>query len=102
MILRESHMPDKEKWESYFSANLILKKFGLDKLRQPVADIACGYGTFTVPLAMHNTDRQVYAIDINTDFLGILKAEAIKNIHIIICKRGIRVFEHTGVSSCLS
>ncbi len=82
MKLRESHMPEQKKWESYFSASSILKRFNLDNFNQPIADIACGYGTFAQSLARSST-KPVYAVDINRDFLDILRKDTIQNIQIV-------------------
>ncbi len=61
MRLRESSMPPQEMWEGFFAADAILASF---QLRGDVAELGCGYGTFTVPLA-RRTPGTVYACDID-------------------------------------
>ncbi len=51
MRLRESGMPEEDYWESLFDVELILDRLGIDATMQDVAELGCGYGTFTVPVA---------------------------------------------------
>lgn len=43
-------MPDESYWESLFDVPLILDRLGIAQFRD-VAELGCGYGTFTVPIA---------------------------------------------------
>ena len=71
-------MPDKEIWEKFFDVNDIFEKFELTNRNDPGADIACGFGTFTIPLALLNNNK-IYAVDINNEFLGLLEKNAEEN-----------------------
>ncbi|MSU67037.1 MAG: methyltransferase type 11 [Opitutia bacterium] len=57
MILRESGMPAQDYWETLLNVPLILDAFGLttDSTAPAhtgdIAELGCGYGTFTIPLA---------------------------------------------------
>jgi SAM-dependent methyltransferase len=51
MKLRESGMPEEEYWESLFNVELILDRMGVDGKMCDVAELGCGYGTFTLPVA---------------------------------------------------
>jgi len=51
MKLRESGMPAEEYWESLFNVELILDQMGIDATLHDVAELGCGYGTFTLPVA---------------------------------------------------
>jgi SAM-dependent methyltransferase len=51
MKLRESGMPEEEYWESLFDVELILDRMGVDRTVGDVAELGCGYGTFTLPVA---------------------------------------------------
>jgi SAM-dependent methyltransferase len=51
MKLRESGMPEEEYWESLFDVELILDRMGIDATLHDVAELGCGYGTFTLPVA---------------------------------------------------
>jgi SAM-dependent methyltransferase len=51
MKLRESGMPEEEYWESLFNVELILDRMGIDATMRDVAELGCGYGTFTLPVA---------------------------------------------------
>jgi SAM-dependent methyltransferase len=50
MKIRDSGMPDESYWESLFDVPLILARLGVDRFHD-VAELGCGYGTFTVPVA---------------------------------------------------
>ena len=51
MRLRESGMPEEGYWESLFDVELILDRFGIDRTLGDVAELGCGYGTFTLSVA---------------------------------------------------
>lgn len=51
MRLRESGMPEEEYWESLFNVESILDRLGIDGKTRDVAELGCGYGTFTLPVA---------------------------------------------------
>jgi len=51
MKLRESGMPEEKYWESLFDIDLILDRMGIDATLRDVAELGCGYGTFTLPVA---------------------------------------------------
>jgi len=51
MRLRESGMPEEKYWESLFDIDLILDRMGIDATVCDVAELGCGYGTFTLPVA---------------------------------------------------
>jgi SAM-dependent methyltransferase len=51
MKLRESGMPEEEYWESLFNVELILDRMGIDGALRDVAELGCGYGTFTLAVA---------------------------------------------------
>lgn len=44
-------MPDEVYWESLFDVSLILDRLGVDTKVRDVAELGCGYGTFTLPVA---------------------------------------------------
>ena len=64
MKLRESGMPPEDYWETLLDAEAILTRFRLDATTRDVAELGCGYGTFTLPLARRIGGR-VHAIDID-------------------------------------
>jgi SAM-dependent methyltransferase len=43
-------MPDEDLWEQFFDVELILERLGVAGLTD-LAELGCGYGTFTVPVA---------------------------------------------------
>ncbi|MBS0581390.1 MAG: class I SAM-dependent methyltransferase [Proteobacteria bacterium] len=72
MYLRESSMPAQDYWESLFDADAILTHFGL---HGDVAELGCGYGTFTLPLA-RRTRGTVHAIDIDPTMVETVQRRA--------------------------
>ena len=57
-------MPPQDYWETLFAVPGILDAFGFGAHTGDVAELGCGYGTFTVPLAsrIHGT---VHALDLD-------------------------------------
>ncbi|OHE78342.1 MAG: hypothetical protein A3G75_02280 [Verrucomicrobia bacterium RIFCSPLOWO2_12_FULL_64_8] len=51
MKFRESGMPPQDYWETLFDVPRILDAFGFGSATGDVAELGCGYGTFTMPLA---------------------------------------------------
>src|SRR5919112_138742 len=72
MYLRESSMPAQGDWEALFDVELILDKFGLTG---EVAELGCGYGTFTLPLA-RRISGTVHAIDIDPAMVETVRRRA--------------------------
>jgi len=66
MKTRQSGMPDEQMWNTFFDPCAILDKLGIQNVVGNIADLACGYGTFTIPVA-RRTKGLVYAIDIDKD-----------------------------------
>ncbi len=64
MKLRDSGMPDEQYWESLFDVGLIVSALGITSDLGDVAELGCGYGTFTVPLA-RAVSGTVYTFDID-------------------------------------
>jgi len=64
MKLRESGMPIEDYWETLLDAKAILTRFHFGTATRDVAELGCGYGTFTLPLALRIAGR-VHAIDID-------------------------------------
>jgi SAM-dependent methyltransferase len=81
MYLRESSMPAQAEWEALFDVELILNRFGVTG---EVAELGCGYGTFTLPLARRTTGT-VHAIDIDPAMIDTVRrraaAERLTNIN---------------------
>ena len=51
MKLRESGMPEEAYWETLLDVPLILDRLGINSHLRDVAELGCGYGTFTLPVA---------------------------------------------------
>lgn len=66
MKVRDSGMPPQDYWESLLDASGILAAFGLGAATGDAAELGCGYGTFTLPLAQR-IGGTVFAIDIEPE-----------------------------------
>jgi SAM-dependent methyltransferase len=51
MKVRDSGMPEQAYWESLFDVKGILDALHVDSSLADVAEVGCGYGTFTLPVA---------------------------------------------------
>ncbi len=61
-------MPEETYWNSLFDIPLIVDWLNLKNVSGPIAEIGCGYGTFTVPIAKE-TNTEVYAFDIEPSMI---------------------------------
>jgi len=75
MKSRESGMPAQDYWESLLNVQLILDQFGFHSDSMDVAELGCGYGTFTVPLAAR-IRGWVYGYDIEPEMVDTTQRRA--------------------------
>jgi SAM-dependent methyltransferase len=75
MNFRESGMPAQDYWETLFDVPAILDRFGFGPGTGDVAELGCGYGTFTVPLAQRIAGR-VFAIDLDPSMVEATQRRA--------------------------
>ncbi|MBI2498507.1 MAG: class I SAM-dependent methyltransferase [Opitutae bacterium] len=84
MKLRESGMPPSDYWETRFDVPRILDAFGFDARTGDVAELGCGYGTFTVPLA-RRIGGIVHTLDIDPAMVDLTAQRAagagLTNVH---------------------
>jgi SAM-dependent methyltransferase len=73
MLLRESGMPPQDYWETLLDVPRILDAFGFSPATGDVAELGCGYGTFTLPLAQRIGGR-VLAIDLDPAMVAATRA----------------------------
>jgi SAM-dependent methyltransferase len=73
VYLRESSMPALDEWEALFDVELILNRF---EITGEVAELGCGYGTFTLPLVRRTTGT-VHAIDIDPAMADSVRRRAV-------------------------
>lgn len=64
MKLRESGMPEESYWESLFNVELILDALHINAAISDVAELGCGYGTLSIPVAQRIRGKlQTFDID---------------------------------------
>ena len=84
MQFRESGMPARDFWETLFDVPSILDRFGFGPTTGDVAELGCGYGTFTVPLA-HRIGGRVFGIDLEPAMVATTRDRAdragLRNVH---------------------
>jgi len=88
MRLKESDMPSEGEWEEYFKPKETLAKLGLRK-GMAVADLGCGYGTFTLAAAEGVGEAGfVYAMDIDPRMVRRVRrrstSDGFKNVRAIV------------------
>jgi len=67
-------MPDEAYWETLFDVPLILSRFDIQRF-DDVAELGCGYGTFTVPIA-EAVSGTVYTFDVEPEMIARTEARA--------------------------
>jgi SAM-dependent methyltransferase len=55
MKVPESEMPNEQYWESLFDIPLVLDRLEIGSRVRNAAELGCGYGTFTIPVARRIT-----------------------------------------------
>jgi SAM-dependent methyltransferase len=69
MKLRDSGMPDESYWESLFDVPMILAALGITSGVGDVAEIGCGFGTFSIPVAQRIRGT-LFAFDIDPSMIA--------------------------------
>ncbi|MGA2241374.1 MAG: class I SAM-dependent methyltransferase [Verrucomicrobiota bacterium] len=87
MKVRDSGMPEKLMWESFFDVPHILRQLGFGEVDGDAVEFGCGYGTFTVAAATM-TRGTVHALDIEPEMTGAtaLKAQelGLRNVRVVL------------------
>lgn len=73
MKVRDSGMPDEALWDALFDVDLILQRLGIDAGLANVAELGCGYGTFTLPVAARISGA-LHTYDIDEAMVACTKA----------------------------
>ncbi|HET9330517.1 MAG TPA: class I SAM-dependent methyltransferase, partial [Steroidobacteraceae bacterium] len=73
--IRDSGVPEQERWESFFEAGAVLDALGCRALTGDVVEFGCGYGTFAIPAA-RRTSGTVFALDIDPLMVAATAARA--------------------------
>ena len=68
-------MPPQDYWETLFDVPAILDRFGFGATTGDVAELGCGYGTFTLPLAERIAGR-VFGIDLDPNMVATTRDRA--------------------------
>jgi SAM-dependent methyltransferase len=75
MKVRDSGMPPQDYWETLFDVPGILDSFGFGPATGDVAELGCGYGTFTLPLA-RRISGTVHALDLEAEMVAVTSQRA--------------------------
>ncbi len=68
-------MPEEVYWESLFDVPLILDRLRIDRTIEHAAELGCGYGTFTLPVA-RRIEGILFAFDIERLMIERTRARA--------------------------
>ena len=98
MKIRDSGMPDPQTWESFFEPSRVLRRLAFSSSTEDVADLGCGYGTFSIPAAQL-TSGIVHAFDIDREMIAATdsKARSLGLSNVMAVERDF-VAEGTGLS----
>lgn len=72
MKVRDSGMPEEEKWSTFFEPETILRIFSLSERTGDVVEFGCGYGTFTLAAA-RLVSGTVHALDIEPELVALVR-----------------------------
>ncbi len=75
MKVRDSGMPEQTYWESLFDVEGVLDEMGVGPQTGDVAELGCGYGTFTLPTALR-INGTLHAFDIEAEMIALTRARA--------------------------
>jgi SAM-dependent methyltransferase len=75
MKIRDSGMPEKATWESFFDPEATLRRLQFAFDDGDVVDFGCGYGTFSIAAA-RLTRGTVYALDIDPHMIATTQVNA--------------------------
>jgi ubiquinone/menaquinone biosynthesis C-methylase UbiE len=85
MKIEDSGMPEEFYWNSLFDIKSIVDWLAIAK-NSTIAEVGCGYGTFTVPVAQR-TSGKVYAFDIDVEMLSVtqhnVQSAKLKNVELL-------------------
>jgi SAM-dependent methyltransferase len=115
MRIRDSGMPEESYWETLFDVPLILSALGIDRFHD-VAELGCGYGTFTIPIAkvisgairtfdidpkmVDRTNERAAGLPVIAEVRDVIHegfgvtADAVLLFNILHCENPRRLFEH--------
>lgn len=122
MKLRDSGMPEEVYWESLFDVPLVLARLGIDRSLGDVAELGCGYGTFSIPIArairgtVHTFDIEPAMVartiersvelpagkivcqvrDVMEDGFGIRGVDAALVFNLLHCDEPVRLLRHAA------
>jgi SAM-dependent methyltransferase len=111
-------MPSEAFWETLFDVSLILRELGIGPNLSNVAELGCGYGTFTVPIAQ-SISGTVYTFDVDPAMVrrttqraaGLpivaqvrdvmeegfgVQADAVLLFNILHCEQPVRLLHHAA------
>jgi SAM-dependent methyltransferase len=86
MKVRDSGMPDEPYWESLFDIPLILSRLDIGRSHD-VAELGCGYGTFTVPIA-NAISGTLYTFDVEPEMIA-RTVERAAGLHVVAAERDV-------------
>lgn len=97
MKLRDSGMPDEAYWESLFDVPLVLDSLGISPRLQNVAEMGCGFGTFSIPVAQRISGT-LFALDIDPEMVARTTARCqAAGLNNVVCRQRDVMIEGFGV-----
>jgi len=75
MKVDDSGMPEETYWKSLFDVAGIVDWLALSQKTATIAEVGCGYGTFTVPIAQR-LKGEIYTFDIEPSMIEVVQKNA--------------------------
>lgn len=120
MRIRDSGMPDETYWETLFDVPLTISRFNIQQY-QDVAELGCGYGTFSIPVAkvisgklftfdidpamLERTRERADSLDVSCEQRDVMESgfgvqvDAVLLFNILHCERPTTLLRHAAESA---
>jgi SAM-dependent methyltransferase len=98
MKVRESGMPEEAIWSQFFDIELILSELQINSVVKDMAEIGCGYGTFTIPASLKISGK-LFGFDIEKSMIELVRKKLYGNCisNVVLEKKDV-VKDSTGLS----
>jgi ubiquinone/menaquinone biosynthesis C-methylase UbiE len=99
MKVRDSGMPDQDLWSSFFQIDNILTCLEINNSIHRMAEVGCGFGTFTIPAASRISGN-LYSFDIEPEMIQTTQEKILQeNIQNIFLQQIDFIAEGSGLLS---
>jgi SAM-dependent methyltransferase len=87
MKVRDSGMPEEDRWSTFFDPEKVLRAFSIGSSTGEVVEFGSGYGTFTI-MAARLISGTLYALDIELELIELVRercaSEGVRNVRLLL------------------